>query len=613
MNLLYNHDKIISFPTESGLPFTYTVKKPILSQIESRNTDAEINKNSKTVKSAFNILFASRSQNRFGFVTPFEHQQYIAGIDRDFHVQLPLEFKGEQQHTEDQTNLELKLIPQSNQQTQKLLHTSTVPFVMRHDILDLQPLSQNKNMQKVMLANAQQEASQEKVSQQKGSHHSASFEAGIFRVVTESGIERNNNNFIRLLAAPSEEEDVHYRKIDVFVDSNAANIGIRLNVAHVQSNTDNAANQQSGSQTSETFTVTDGKPNSKERREQFLTELRKSNQPANNHVWDIDVEYPTLQKQHHAVFTFGVGHNKVDERYHILFYSNVQLAQNGNVDYEALGTGTVKFSQRTPLNFVRTINREPQNNFEFLVQYGKNLKNAEKVHVHANMVQSNNLKHMIKNYEIVKQCENEITQGNKGLYACQKATQLAHMHDQMKLSMRVESEQRDRVIDEILNVLGDMFKGTVDSIHRRNSGKDTVDMEARTLPDRDEVDVSVSVPDMELTLSLFGLSDTQSQLQLSPVLPRQLASKLSSQRVSRLPAWLRNLIVQWISRSSSGALQEILSRLSSSTKSVWQIVSEWIQQFSSEIASGLPSQSQKFLSLQNKVAYVLGEEYQGEL
>lgn len=624
MSFLYNRDKIISFPTESGLPFTYTSNKPILGQIEARNTDAEIKKHAETVKSVFNILFATRSQKRFGFVTPFEHQQYLAGVDRDFSVQVPLEFRGKQQHTEDQTSLEMRLIPQSNQQTQKLMHISTLPFVLRHDIQDLQPLLWgDRKMERVMLANERQGVSQQGIPQEGVSHHSASFGAGIFRIVTESEItERKNDNLIRMLTAPHEEEDIHYKKIDVLVDSNAANFGIRLNVAHVQSDSDNTANQPPESQTLETFTVTDGKPNSEVRKKQFLTELGKSIQPTTNHVWDIDVEYPTLQKQNRLVFTFGLGHNRVDEKYRILLYSNVQSAKDGNVDYEVLGTGTLRLSQKTPLDFTRTINHKPESTLEFLLQQGKDLSNEkEKVHVQATMMQSDKLKNMIKNCAIVKKCENEIQQGNKGLHACQKATQLAQMLDHMKLSMRIESEQQQRVVDEIFDFLSSMFSGIVESINRKKNEKDTIDIEARMLPDHDEVDVSVSGSDIELTLSLFGLSDTQSlsQMQLSSVLPRKL-SKLSSQLSSRLPEWLREFISQWISQeisqSSLESLRELISRLSSSTKSAWQVVLELVHLLSAEISSkwssGFPSQS-RFLSLQKQVESILqGVEPYGE-
>lgn len=616
MSFLFNRDKIISFPTESGLPFTYTSNKPILGQIEARNTDAEIKKQSETVKSVFNILFATRSQKRFGFITPFEHHQYLAGVDRDFSVQLPLEFRGKQQHIEDQTSLEMRLIPQSNQQTQKLMHISTVPFILRHDIQDLQPLLRgDKNIERVMLANKWQE-----VPQEGASHHSTSFGMGIFRIVTESEItQRKTDNLIRMLTVPYEEEDIRYKKLDVLVDSNAANFGIRLNVAHVQSNSDNTANQQPEAQTSETFTVTEQKPNSEVRRKQFLTELSKSIQPTTNHIWDVDVEYPTLQKPNRLVLTFGLGHNKVDEKYRILLYSNVQSAKDGNVHYEVLGTGTMRFSQKTPLDFLRTINHKPESTLEFLLQQGRNLANEkEKTHVHATMVQSDKLKNMIKDYTTVKKCENEIKQGNKGLPACQKATQLAQMLDQMKLSIRVESEQQQRVVDEILGFLSSMFNGVVESINRKKNDKDTIDMEARMLPDRDEVDVSVSGSDIELTLSLLGLSDTQSLSQLSSELPWKL-SKLSLQ--SRLPEWLREFISQWlsqeISQSSLESLRELISRLSTSTKSAWQVVLELLHLLSSEIlskwSSVLPSQTPRFLSLQKQVESILQDvERHGE-
>ncbi|KAL6445373.1 hypothetical protein ACFW04_002286 [Cataglyphis niger] len=611
MSFLFNRDKIISFPTESGLPFTYTLNKPILGQIETRNTDAEIKKQSENVKSVFNILFATKSQKRFGFTTPFEHHQYLVGVDRDFSVQLPLEFRGKQQHTKDQTSLEVKLIPQSNEQTLKLIHISTVPFILRHDIQDFQPLLRgDRNIKKVMFANKWQGVPDEV------SRHSTSFGAGIFHVVTESEItERKNDNLIKMLTVPHEEEDINYKKLDVLVDNNAANFGIRLNVAHVQSNSDNTANQQPESQTLETFTVTERKPNNEVRRKQFMTELSKSIQPTTNHVWDIDVEYPTLQKQNRLVLTFGLGHNKVDEKYRILLYSNVQSTKDENVDYEVFGTGMMRFSQKTPLNFVNTFNHKPESTLEFLLQHGRNLANEkDEMHVRATMTQSNKLKNMIKNSATVKKCENEIKQGNEGLLACQKATQLAQMLDQIKLSIRADTEQQQKIVDEIFGFLSSMFSGVVQSINRKKNNKDTIDMVARMLPDRDEMDVSVSGSDIELTLSLFGPSEDVHSLSQLSVKSWKLP-KLSLQSLSKLPQWLREFIMQLlsqeISQSSLEALRGLISKLSTSTNSSWQIVWELLQLLSTEISkkwsSGLPSQSPRFLSLHKQVESVLQE------
>lgn len=565
VNRLQNRDTAVSFSTESGLPFTYSIQRPILQQIEATNAETDNNNYSKIAKGTVNMLFASRIENRFGFTTPFEHQQYIGGIDRDYHVNVPIEFKVERQSDKHQVSLELKVKSKSSQQskiqtqTQQVMHMSTVPFVTRHDILDVQPLHHNRNSQ-VAFTRAQSGVSQ----------HRASYGAGVITVEMEFDKEvaetMNNRNLMKLLL-PSNENDVHYKKVDVYLDSNAARRGIRLNIAHAESSSDNV-NQQSESPTLQTFTVTDGQPNSEARRQQFLTELSRTIQPANNFVWDVDVEYPTLQKQIRQVLTVGVGHNNVDEKYRTLVYWNTQSATDGNINYEALGTGNMKLSQRTPLNIENTLNREHQNNFDFNLQYGKKYSNGEKMHVNGNMLQSMDLRDKIKDSETVKECQEESKQGKKGTQACQRAAVLARMKDRVKISTNVDAERHNTIVDKLLNIISILLGAEVVSVNQRHTKTNTIDIELQSSPSQDQADISISSSDIELTLSLHNpFHNTQSSLQMS------------SQLISQLPQLAREMS----SQSSSGLSWQLASKL------LLQLPSQW---------------SSKLLSLKKQVELV---------
>ncbi|KMQ94517.1 vitellogenin precursor [Lasius niger] len=590
VNRLQNRDTAVSLSTESGLPFAYTIQRPILHQIEATNAEAENNKHSKIAKGTVNMLFASRIENRFGFTTPFEHQQYIGGIDRDYHVNVPMELKVETQPDKHQICLELKVNSKSSQQSktqnQQVMHMSTVPFVTRHDILDVQPLHHNRNSQ-IAFASARSGVSQ----------HRASYGAGVITVEMEFDKEAaetmNNRNIMKLLS-PSNENDVHYKKVDVFLDSNAARRGIRLNIAHAKSSSDNA-NQQSEAPTSQTFTVIDGQPNSEARRQQFLTELNKAIQPADNFVWDVDVEYPTLQKQIRQVLTVGVGHNNVDEKYRTLVYWNTQSAADGNINYEALGTGNMKLSQKTPLNIENVLNREQQNNFDFNLQYGKKYSNGEKMHVNGNMLQSNDLRDKIKDSETVKLCQEESKQGKKGSQACQRAAVLARMKDRVKISTHVDSARHNSIVEKLINIISIVFGAEVVSVNQRQTGKSTIDIELKSSPSHDQADISISSSDIELTLSLHDPShNAQSSLQTSSQLISQLpqlatemssqsSSGLSWQLASELLLQLPQLATEMSSQSSSGLSWQLASKLS-------------------QLSSRLPSQwSSKLLSLKKQV------------
>lgn len=511
LDTMYNHDEVLGFPTESGLPFIHTVQTPVIQKFIPK--DLELAFDNFKLKSSVDLFFASKVQNRWGFTVPFELQQYHAGVDRDFYVHLPVTFKLKEQT--DGIKLQMKLNPtlsQINQQTYKLLHFSTVPFVIRQDVLDFEPLSR-KTLEEVSVRN--------------------NFRMGIFNTKIESSTDvirtPNLRNILSFFTSLNQDND--FRKIDLYLDSNAVKEGLNMNITHVQSCTENPA----GEQDLQTFTVTDGRPNSEARRKQFLTEISKGLQYSHNHVLDIDMEYPTLQGQERQVITFGVGHSNAEEKYRTIFYGNTQPAESERIDYEVFSTGLVGMSQKTPLDFQRMVDREQCDKYEFILQYGKSYVNGEKVYIKGNLTQSSDIKNMIRNNPVIKECLKNMQESP----ACQKAMQFVQKKDRMNFLIASTKTTAQKIaVDSIISIVFDLINRIFDKVEKKitpRRDKNMFEVELQMLEAPDEADVFVPKFDKDISSLFDGYLDKQSQrtlewgVQLLLDVLKQLEFKLSSQ------------------------------------------------------------------------------------
>ncbi|EFN64902.1 Vitellogenin [Camponotus floridanus] len=566
VNTMYNHDEVLGFPTETGLPFVHTIQTPIVQKFIPKNPKISIDKDID-LKTSIQMLFTSRVQNRWGFTVPFELQQYTAGVDRDFYTYLPAKVEVKKQFDRDQIQLQIGVDPallQKNQQDYSLMHFSTVPFVIRHDVLDLEPLSRNNKIHDKI-----QETSKRN-----------KFQLGIFEILIQGHrkmIETPNlNNIVKLFSAG--QEDNRYKKIDVSVST--AVKPVQLTIAHAKNNIDTPTLQIEIEKDLEKFAVNDKQPNSEARRKQFLAEVSKGLQSSHNHVWDIDVGYPTntSQKRSHQVFTIGVGHSNADKRYHTIFYWNIQPGTSENVDYEICGNGRMALSRETPLDLQRMLDSEQRDTFEYVLQYGKNYIDGRKVNIVGNTSQSSDLKNMLRNNKIIKECLRDLKY-NKESQACQKGSHLAQIKDRVNFSVATNSDSDSIVIEILFNVFSHIYSKIAKIIKPRENRKNSIDVEVKMSQDRDQADVFVSSFDKDISLTLSSYSNIPS-LTLMP-------STLTWE------SWLSE-VSRWASKLSWPLPLEAAQHLATGLLS-----SRWLERIQS-----LWNPSWKLLSLEKQIDYM---------
>jgi Domain of unknown function (DUF1943) len=152
---LYDQYQVtLAFPTAMGLPFVYTLKTPTLvhavGEVSAKTRpDLAGNSNKKinipdriNATGEIHFVFSSKTASKISFVTPWDHKRYIAGLDKNIQVNLPIKMDLGVDTINNRVQLQIK--PLYPRRESMLLHFSVWPYTAKHDILELQPISRER-------------------------------------------------------------------------------------------------------------------------------------------------------------------------------------------------------------------------------------------------------------------------------------------------------------------------------------------------------------------------------------------------------------------------------------------------------------------------------------
>lgn len=418
---------------EMGVPFVYSFELPVF-------VKSEINfKKGEPITSrsgVYETLFCNRVQKRFGFIAPFEYQNYIAGIDKNGIMRVPLKY--ETNIDIKQKNFALKIhpnIPQSGTST-GLTHYSVVPFTTRQNIFNLQPVSNEGNTRPVITSEI----------------HKMTKEKGPFSIKIESDTTKKESvleDIVTGISKSSNSNNERYMKIDTtFESKQVAKCEIQIDMTF-DAVTIHGKNQQPSHKEMQHHSKLDWKPNSKERREEIVNVLSAGLKSGTVFVADVSFSLPRLQDNTY-VFTVGSVRSNIDQKLRHYFYVNTNAAQE--VKYELCYSQEVQYAYPTPLNFEYAINNEPKDKLKGVLRYGRTCNTGNEIVITGSSSQSPQLRDMIENSSITKQCMEEIQKGKKSVRTCNKATDVAQVRDQ--LNFHIDASQLSEIRQKYDQVIG---------------------------------------------------------------------------------------------------------------------------------------------------------------
>ncbi|XP_071568655.1 vitellogenin-2-like [Temnothorax nylanderi] len=464
-----NYESAVSFPMETnGLPFIYSLESPTLIklQLESKTEESANNVKVGTIK----VVLGNRIQRRFGFVAPFEHKNYMAGIDDNKLLQVPVELQVD--FNMKQKNIGLMIrpkLPQNLMDSQLTLwqHT-TVPFTTRQDILNLQPVYLDKNTHHVLTSKK----------------HKTAIEKDLFSLKVESDIgeieQRDLGNSVAKLWELHKATNGQFKKVGILMNPEQVRRSeFRINIAYNNLEV-NALNQQSQEiEPPWGVPIPSNKPNSTERRNQIMQSLARGLQSGKVYVFDMNYNVPTSEER--QVLSAGFVRSNLDRKCKAYLYWNSQSPQmEGETKNEACYLQEIYSSPDTPLDFEYTLKNPPVDNVRAELLYGKRCEGGNKVVIDGKATRSDQLQEILENSETVGQCRQEIQKGNKLAPVCQKAIETAQMRDQYDLTIGPNG-LFEKMWDWVINYLSDLLSKYVE-LTVTNSGADTVSIRINALP-----------------------------------------------------------------------------------------------------------------------------------
>lgn len=475
----------MAVPTESGLPFIYTLTIPKLTRVSGEGHYLMNNSSTGKLTAAGHIIASEKIQSRIGFVAPFEHKHYIAGIDTNTQYFIPaglsVKYQGKKK-------FELNMLPDEYYKYgtgHSMIHHSVVPYTARHDILSFEHLPNETR-----LVNTKEP-------------HKIEFSIGGSIFVAKSDnidIEASKKEGIEAFGEiynVFRNSGAHYRTFDAVFYLMAAQVNISFDT-YMYSNS-------SDPEIPAIPATIDKRPDSEERKIQFLKEVSKDVNFATSYICDISI----LTEMNQQVYTVAVTNSHLDNKLQALFYYNMQSPDDENDLFEFCAIGYIQSSPNIPLNFGKAIEEIPKTEFKAEMRF-RSCANGDAIRLKGNWTSSDDAKEMAIKSETTEKCRQEVKQGNIWLPNCQKASKLVRQKNHLMMSIDME-DSIDTYI--IANGIIEQYKTYICKVNvmpnSENANRKIIDVEIKI-----NNDTEISLGFLEMNVSMCPINTFKENLAL---------------------------------------------------------------------------------------------------
>ena len=503
MNKLMSHEVTVSFPTETGLPFVYTFKEPVLYKISGNSQlqfDRDMNVNAKA---DVRLLYAKKIQGRVGFVSPFDHQHFIAGIDMNFQAFAPVRLALDINRAK--SNVQLKVWPLKGAEKAKLIHHSVIPYTSSHNILNMRPLLTEKNTQQVDNDEVQNQSTM-----------LPKEDIPTFKLDIESNDNLwnlNSGNAWMNFISPWSLDNDKYHKADLFLNlEQEQKEPITFSVSYDSMIAEpGSENSQEWTPTAKAVALSNNNVNNEERMNQFMKEAIKGIKSAESNVVELQLQVPG-EYQGRSALTFAWSSSNVENKGRLLAHWFLQMPKE-DIKLEMCAASQAASNLNPILRYDQVSQSKPRIEFDIDVRYGKSCSDSDQINIKGQAVQSDSMKEKIRGSKLVKACLEQMKQGNKILQRCQNAAALAATTDVLEFSMDTEANYVQQLLDAGVHMLDDteMLHAQINTLGPKNAGKRKVNVEAKLSEDLETAEVTLHTASMDakfkdLTLANLGIS-----------------------------------------------------------------------------------------------------------
>ncbi|XP_043272412.1 vitellogenin-like isoform X2 [Venturia canescens] len=427
-----SNDVTLSFPLESGLPFFYFFKMPSVSKVSSSMTGFS---DSKTIEGSLNLtlLYGIQLQSRFGAIALWENQQYVAGVNQDYQIYLPISATVTYDDAKKQTSLKLEPINKNERYT--VMESRTVPYTSRFSVLSTSP---------VITESETNVLTKGEVWKKDAGNHP--FRTPAFNVEIESEFDTYS------LTSPHEDvwkknpilrfglglgrDTIEYYKTTVYVTPHpASSQSFTLSASYETLLDDSMKRNEKKSETFKEKSLQPKDPTMKDpkRRKQLLEEVAWGIVGAEAFVADIGVELPG-QENMKLVMTVAYADSKVDEKSQGLVYLRLNNYGDSGEVCIRLESESLKASIFDMEVAGKT--RPKSTWFNIDVRAGPTCPPTSIIQIMVNQSQSESYRKAMKESPSASECLNATTGGRLATTACRELNDKMSTMDEAEMTVR---------------------------------------------------------------------------------------------------------------------------------------------------------------------------------
>ncbi|XP_014605280.1 PREDICTED: vitellogenin-like [Polistes canadensis] len=495
INKWLSNDMVMSFPTETGLPFVYALHRPIFYKL-SGTTKPDM-------KSGFDVrlLMSTKDQGRVGFIAPFDHEAYVSGIDSNCQIFLPFRLNYNVNSEKNRIDLALRPSEQDANTRTRLGHFSEVPYTSQYDLLSLRPLLLTKNTHRV----GRNEPTQIRIPNDPNSVFAVEVESDNLMERLQQFL-KSDDKWYDMTSMLSFTKGT-YEKIDLYVKPNLQeNEAIKLFAVwdnmEIRPENDNSdeGSWQSGNKVVLTNQHT---PDSPARRKTFLSEASKGMNSGNAFVVDTGLEIPGAWGSSH-VLTWCLAGSEVENKFRSLSYMRMNLPQR-NTTFEICTNTQMKSTATAPFDYQKILNDDPRLKFTLNIQAGTTCSEGKRIAIEGQMKQTEDYKMYVQKSSMAKKCNEN--QKNR-IRNCQGAINMASILNEVDMTISFDSEEDNNAVLDTIKNSKKLFEISDIQVQKEsNDNKNNeVNIRIKLSPDMKSVDGRIYAPGNTFTFSNFEVS-----------------------------------------------------------------------------------------------------------
>lgn len=533
----------ISFPTEMAMPFIYTLDIPTVIHISGHvkaSAEPKVSNGDKiqcpdTVKAQSEVqaILSSKLETQLGFFTPFDHQQYSSGYDKNLHINIPIKTTIEINAQNKEAHIQIQ--PAKPEQNTRVFEYKTYPYTAKYDILSLQPIAFRPNTQVI---DTKPKVGFERVfGKEVGFAVRVKYQGEKYAMDAQWLAEQlENNDLITALMAPRYAETVQPSQMSLeYLADQSQNPKVHIYMGYDSIENKGAAEQEIDPKKLEELPE---QPSEYLARRKQMVQM-VSNSVKGSHtvrVGEVVVQLEGKQKvQYYA--TSAVAKSNVHPKSLYVLY----LKKSGEQEkpYKFALIAKTHMPNTNGLDFTDALQFDPATTTKARVYFGESLQSGSKVNIHADLRKSDERKMYLQNLPEAHQCQKEQQEGNHQLPACANLTASANLLDRVSVHIEYENigPKARNVTNKLYNALSYLGYYHLDEDRVDSTGKQNqLNIEARFEPDFEAVNVSIEAEKLYAQFKNIHLNEwVQRFVAVHPVFPvsSRLGGKLLAEDAFR--------------------------------------------------------------------------------